>query len=1250
MRLSGFSTFVLAVMPLMLFAQGWTFTPSAYPAVCTNPAVVGQWTMDYAAATNRAALDHKRLYLFIVGSTWCPDCNGLETQVVGKPAFKEFMAASDAYWVWLDFPNRKATNSTQYAWLCHTNTGLFTLEASESLLARNRLVESAYAGYRKYRSPTTINMPTLLVLRSDGAYQGELTHYRQLTNVTAQAFISKIGRVWNDDAWDVQDNRVPGKSDDASASATPLTNIVEEVTRQAHTLSPTDAADWYAFSAQPGRTYTFAAEGRLVDAQASLPAGQVSVDLFTTTNATALPVASAAGALGDNPTVSWTLNQARPLTCYVKVGGAFSDVAGYRLAYSDFNASATPGDGTVGFVAQGAGAEPFANPLKPAARVREGNELVLWLGRAGGAGGEVAATVETVGGTALPGVHFAAESVNVVWPNNDSAPKRVSIATLVSAAVEADKTFTVRIRQTTASGTTSGAAAVTVTLRDQFVAQSLNEDAGAALKYTASGAALWFVGDAGELRCAPVPAGNSTTLKTAVKGPGRLTFGWGFLPTVNAASRLVVKVGSETRAFLAGAAAKGSETFYVAKAGTQTVTWQLFADGGQPAAVAFSNLVWQPLQKASSPLPAQNFVCAGSPDWLKWAAVPAADAYRVYLGDSAGELVRVLPEGTITETQIDPCLECVLTEEMKHYWRVDAVMALPGGGEVVVKGDVWPFSIKSWDGPVTTLPKFEETEGLQLTSAGAYRLVAGVQVALGPFEMFYDCGCGDDTKEGGSDPLSYGLVGKLPPGLSMKNIDGATHFVGVPDKAGDYALWVQSRATVEGGNVIGSTLPLAFSVVPLRKAAGQFNGWVGNADDPRKNGSVALTVSEAGRLTAKVQVGGKTVAFSKNGFDAETNGTVYVRLETAVTADGVPALNVLALALSMASGEGTGSLTVSGAAPSVSGVTLVRDSWKEPGLAELAAACAGYYTVALPVTSATEQAPQGSGYLTLTIAKTGGVKLSGLLADGKSWSASSTLLASEEREDLGKAGVRTNTALRVLVYAAQSVYKNAGGVCGLLRLVADEAAGGVCVVSDPALPLHWWNGDGRSVYGYDPQAARQGFDTVLAASGGFYDTALNLQYWYAGWALSFGAFGGAAPAPAGYNGTDDTSSGYTLVGATPEGLPVTILAQTLSVPGKILVTADNGAIDFESSVNPCGLTLAYTRATGLLSGGFNVYYQSATTSAAYKTKACAYKGVLTPVRATGGSWSFTEGQGFYLIPEKTTYSFNRSYRLLLISQ
>lgn len=324
---------VLFFAPLLVLAQEWRYTPPAFPAVCTNPAVPGQWTMDYETARARAQVERRDIYLLFTGSTWCPDCDTLQHQVMSTPQMQAYMETSDSYWVWLDLPSRRATNAVDYGWLCHTNTELFTLVQSETILARNRRLEAVYGAVKGYRTPETLNMPTFVVCRPDGTYQGEVTHYRQSTDVTPEWFIGQIRRIWNDDAWDVQDNRVPCASDDTAASATLLTNIIEIAGLQEHTLSPTDMVDWYSFIAQPGRTYIFSAAGRLLEGQATLPPGVLAIAVYTEANA-AVPAAVAVGSLAEPRTVSWELNQALPTKTYVKVSGGFASVAGYTFSFS----------------------------------------------------------------------------------------------------------------------------------------------------------------------------------------------------------------------------------------------------------------------------------------------------------------------------------------------------------------------------------------------------------------------------------------------------------------------------------------------------------------------------------------------------------------------------------------------------------------------------------------------------------------------------------------------------------------------------------------------------------------------------------------------------------------------------------------------------------------------------------------------------------------------------------------------------
>lgn len=145
---------VFVFAPLLALAGEWRYTPPAFPVVCTNPAVPGQWTMDYETATARAQVERRDIYLLFTGSTWCPDCDTLQHQVMSTPQMQAYMETSDSYWVWLDLPSRRATNAVDYGWLCHTNTELFTLVQSETILARNRRLEAVYGAVKGYRTPS----------------------------------------------------------------------------------------------------------------------------------------------------------------------------------------------------------------------------------------------------------------------------------------------------------------------------------------------------------------------------------------------------------------------------------------------------------------------------------------------------------------------------------------------------------------------------------------------------------------------------------------------------------------------------------------------------------------------------------------------------------------------------------------------------------------------------------------------------------------------------------------------------------------------------------------------------------------------------------------------------------------------------------------------------------------------------------------------------------------------------------------
>jgi len=96
--------------------------------------------------------------------------------------------------------------------------------------------------------------------------------------------------------------------------------------------------------------------------------------------------------------------------------------------------------------------------------------------------------------------------------------------------------------------------------------------------------------------------------------------------------------------------------------------------------------------------------------------------------------------------------------------------------------------------------------------------------------------------------------------------------------------------------------------------------------------------------------------------------------------------------------------------------------------------------------------------------------------------------------------------------------------------------------------------------------------------------------------------------------------------------------------------------------NTSGLTIRFTRATGLFTGTFKTWYDyvsaedltTDTQTWTHTSKSVSFQGALTPVRDSGDA----EGRGFFLWADKgayenaagktVTYGFNASYDFLLL--
>ena len=133
---------------------------------------------------------------------------------------------------------------------------------------------------------------------------------------------------------------------------------------------------------------------------------------------------------------------------------------------------------------------------------------------------------------------------------------------------------------------------------------------------------------------------------------------------------------------------------------------------------------------------------------------------------------------------------------------------------------------------------------------------------------------------------------KLPSGMKLvkDKATGAWSIVGSPKKPGTYNVVL----TVTAKSGATETVLAPVEVAPLPAwAAGAFGGVIGRFaggeedDDFRPYGTVSLKVAATGRLTAKIQAGGKTYSFSADGFAGCDAARETFRFEMATRAGDV---------------------------------------------------------------------------------------------------------------------------------------------------------------------------------------------------------------------------------------------------------------------------------------------------------------------------------------------------------------------------
>ncbi len=511
-----------------------------------------------------------------------------------------------------------------------------------------------------------------------------------------------------------------------------------------------------------------------------------------------------------------------------------------------------------------------------------------------------------------------------------------------------------------------------------------------------------------------------------------------------------------------------------------------------------------------------------------------------------------------------------------------------------------------------------------------------------------------------SDSLPAVAVAGLPAGLKYSAT--AKSITGVPT-----ASVTNRTVTVTAKNVNKTQTERVFSVTvdPLPQWAwGSFNGTA--EMETLGSGNATMSITPAGRTTGKLTLRGTNYSFSawsyafrdeEGSFWLTTTAKVGVVAFPLTLTVGVPEISALQDIVPGTLGKAVGVFGTDGQ------TTLYRNVWKDSGMAAGAALYTGYYTATMP-----GWVEYGSGYLTLTVDKVGGVKTAGKLADGTAVTLSGTLI-------LDEAG-----RIWTVLYTSPAAYKG-GGLFGLVEFI--EEGMGTHVVLGPldGVPLLWQslNPQATQLYGL-------GFSRDLDLSGGWYDKLINLRTYY-----EKGLTVGAVALPemttlVKITDWDETGTrkitrtepmNCGAADASPNGVVLSVTPATGIGAGFAVPRADTpirnietGEYDYTADStgdgvsNTGALTVNFTRATGLFKGSFKAWYdyvsaEDRTTGGVtltHTSKSVAFEGVLTPERANrsdgvGGRGFFLwANKGEYLTPQgkPVPYSFSWSYDLSLL--
>ncbi len=870
----------------------------------------------------------------------------------------------------------------------------------------------------------------------------------------------------------------------------------------------------------------------------------------------------------------------------------------------------------------------------------EGSNAWFSVSRMDGVDGVVTGKVEHVQGAVRTSV------AELVWANRETGNKTFSFGFPVEAGYQADRSSALRLTATGGGGLSASGSAISLMRRDDLVVQTLAEFNAVPENQVFGFRAfkgLWFYGycsdaerDEAWLRSAPLSRSSSSQLSASAKGPGVLSFDWRLSGADVTLRALIGTTVKETLA-VTGSVVEAGKTLAV-PAGSQNVSWLVKRGAAASAEDVFGavrNIVWWPLPQVSGPRPSSGAAVINRDLRLSWLDVLAVDhvtagasaQYEVYAGLSSATMslrseqaAAAFPRDGNAEDQavFDALITSANTRPI--YWRVDVVATDASGRRAVYKGETWTLTVL----PVGAPELVASVGGYDPAQVGGVTLpemVVGVYAEAGPFAAATVAG----------DAVN-GVIknGALPAGMKTETRDGTIWIAGVPQRAGegsaDLHLSVRRLAGSMMTTVAGSSVRVAWKVLKLGRAAGQFNGLL-LEEGTAGSGNTSLTVASNGKTTGKFFYNGLPYTVSSSHFAGRDSAGYFA---DSVAVNGT---NRLAVAVSVASGGEYAWIHLAGVADAE--YLLWRNNWKDAGMDAVLGAYAGYYTAALPVLESTSgDNSWGTGFLTVSIGKGGTVSYSGQMADGKTVSGASPLLYGPDCCSL-------DDRVFFYVFATPSGYGKAGHLYGLVYLVP----GTLPTPNDNALEssaqskLHWTHTDPKSVYGYNPVTGElpngiAGFTNLLDVTGGYYAKTLDLRTFYPAAPLTIGS---AFLAPADYDG-EQGQSGYALASLPePARLPAVATGlATLSFPKSVRVM--NGAlVDFGLSTNAWSMAVVPNRSTGLFSGSFKIFYQGLDGYgiARQKTKSVLLRGVFLPVRASGQTYA--DWMGYYLVPDKYRY-------------